>query len=215
MHNRKLSDKVLKVLKEAQGNTTDIYNTIYKDYMQTSDEPWEVLRIVIDYPETVGSVDDAPSLIDEEKHKTIATTYRRLLRETVRVLVGANMEPDTFYQKLYRIVFNSELFPDDIATHTVLLELLADDVPLLPYYYLTDLLQMPDSVFRDTIAQITPQLQKAVHILNRHFGSKTEEVSQLWETSMEIEPKEAKIVFWTVVLDIIRQAYEEKKGANN
>lgn len=197
-----------KILEEAHGNCTDIYLTLFQECVKTSDTPWQVVRSIIEYQNQVGTDDGSPSQIDPNEYQKTIRLYLNLLHETVRVIAQKNMTEDDFYTCLYRNVFDSDLFPKDDMVQAIFLEILSEKIPELPYTQMQNLLRMSDETFREITAGITPQLNKAIYVLNRHFGSKTEETSQLWEIAKTLEDRDRQIVYWAMVISLIRTSMD-------
>ena len=204
------TNSVLKILEEAQGNSTDIYLTLFREYVKTSDTPWQVVRSIIEYQNQVGTDDGSPSQIDSTEYQKTIRLYLNLLHETVRVIAQKNMSEDDFYICLYRNVFDSDLFPKDDIVHAVLLKVLSTKkmIPELPYIQMQNLLKMSDETFREITAEVAPQINKAVYVLNRHLGSKTEETSQLWEIAKTLEDRNQQIVYWAMIISLIRNSMD-------
>jgi len=202
------TNSIHKILEEAQGNCTDIYLTLFREYVKTSDTPWQVVRSIIEYQNQVGKDDGSPSQIDPSEYQKTIRLYLNLLHETVRVIAQKNMTEDDFYTCLYRNVFDSDLFPKDDVVYAIFLEVLSKKIPELPYTQMQNLLTMSDETFREITAGITPQLNKAIYVLNRHLESKTEETSQLWEIAKTLEDRDHQIVYWAMVISLIRTSIE-------
>ena len=132
------------------------------------------------------------------KAKSVAN--QEILRE--------NLEEEAFYQKLYRAVFKSEVFPSDKITSAILLKMMADGAKELPYFQLTDLLDISNEEFRTIIDEIRPQLNRSITLLNRHLDTATMESSQLWKIASELD-REKQIVYWAVIIGIIRQSLKK------
>jgi hypothetical protein len=202
------ANSIQKILKEAQGNRTDIYLTLFREYVKPSDTPWMVLKSIVEYQDPVGTNDGSPSQIDPNEYQNTIRIYHKLLHETVRVIAQKNMPEDDFYICLYQNIFESKLFPEDDEVHAVFLEVLSEEIPELPYIQMQNLLKMGDEDFREITAKVTPQLNKAVYVLNRHLGSKTEETSQLWEIAQSLDGRNQQIVYWALIISLIRTSID-------
>ena len=202
------TNSIQKILEEAQGNCTDIYLTLFQECVKTSDTPWQVVKSIIEYQNPVGIDDGSPSRVNPNEYQKTIRLYLNLLHETVRVIAQKNMPEDDFYRCLYRNVFESDLFPKDDLVHAVFLEVLSKQIPELPYTQMQNLLEMSDERFREITAEVTPQLNKAVYVLNRHLGSKTEETSQLWEIARTLEDRNQQIVYWAMIISLIRDSMD-------
>ena len=111
---------------------------------------------------------------------------------------------------MYRYVFNGELYPKETSIQSYLLYLLAEKLPGIPYYQTENLLKLSNEEYRVIVDRIHPQIEKAVAMLNRHFKSKTEETSQLYYISQDVASDEERIVYWSVVMSIMRAISKDR-----
>lgn len=200
----KSESDILRILDEAQGNRTDVYLTLFQEYVKASDAPWQIVKLIIENGNQVGTDDNLPSQISHDKYQETIQLYQNLLHETVRVIAQKNMSEDDFYICLYQSIFSSELFPKEDEQCAVLLEILSEKIPELPYVQMQNLLEMSDETFKKTTDELNPQLRKAIYVLNRHLRSKTEETSQLWEIANTLGDRDHQIVYWAMIISIIR-----------
>ena len=208
-----MTDEELKVrekIETATGNGFDLYYTLLKEDLLGSDNPEYVFAVILSTPHIANSDNEIVShYIDPSYAEQIREKYDQLLSETVIRQTENNPSPDAFYSKLYNAVFCSGVFPDNIEAQTVLLYILTQEMPLIPYYEAVNLMKMDNAEFRSVLNELLPQLQQAIHMLNRHFGSRTEEASQLLEISKQIETERDQIVYWAGLLSIIRKSVEK------
>lgn len=194
--------KIYQIFAEAAGNTTDIYYSVYEDYFKNSKTPWRELQAVIEYCKNVGSDDNNPQRISENKRQNLIRNYNNALREIVHMLVNEGMELDAFYEKLYKIVFKSGIFPQDDDVQVVLLELMARNYPDLPYYPIHNPLVMTNEDFLNAVQEILPQVRKGMSVVNRGLNSNTEIISQLWSIANELDSDKKKIIFLSAIVGI-------------
>lgn len=195
--------KAENIMKTAQGNTLDVYYTLYCECIRPSEKPWEVLEFILQSGFQTGT-DDAPaSIIKEGNRDKIRQSYYKLLREIVRVQMNNDIPVEEFYKNIYEQVFNSTLFPKEDAERAVLLWLLAERIPEIPYYQAIDPLKLTNEEYREAIMRVFQELQQAAHMLNRSFGSRTEETSQLVRIADGIEDKTDQIVYWSAVISML------------
>lgn len=198
-------EKVQEIMKTAQGNSLDVYYSLLTDYLLKSDDPESLFAVILSTPRMPFSEDPGPSnFIGEAIREEVIEKYAQLLNDTVERQAEDNPNQDDFYKNLYYIVFRSKVFPDDIHTQTVLLYLLSEETVLIPYYQAVNLLIMENDEFHDNIRRLFPQFQQAAHMLNRRFKSRTEEASQLWEISQQLKSEQEQIVYWAVLISMIR-----------
>lgn len=199
--------KVDDILQNAQGHPLDIYNTLFQEYIRTSDEPEAVFAYILQKSNMqVGFADGtAANLMPDEEIQKIRYCYGSLLHEVVSVLARENQPEDVFYSRLYQHIFGSDLFPADEKLKAVFLWMLADDMPEIPYFEAKELLKMSNEDYQELLDEMMPQIGKAIHMLNRNFGSKTEEASQLCRIADSIGDKNKQIVYWAAILNLVRR----------
>lgn len=199
-------DAVRTIMEKASGNRLDVYYTILTEYLQKSTEPESLFAAVLTAPLPSSSEDTGPSAyIADSVLLEVEEKYSELLDETAKRQMKSNPDQLEYYKKLYNAVFRAGVFPDDVQTQTVLLYLLSEEIVCLPYYPTVNLLSMDNDEFQAIVKRLYPQFQQAIHMLNRHFKRRTEEASQLWEISQQLEPGQDQIVYWAVVLSVIRR----------
>lgn len=206
--------KIKKILENAQGNALDICSTLYREYLLTSETPSAVLQEILQfsaYP--IGNEDDKVSnLMSAEDERTIRLKYYRLAKEIVRVLAKENLPVEQFYTKVYDQIFASKLFPDDEKVKIVILKSLAEYAPEVPYFQAKDLLSMTDEAYQSATERVDGQIIKAIHMLNRHFDSRTEEASQLCRLADEISDEQDRVVYWAVIVSTLKEGMRKREG---
>lgn len=206
-----LKEKAQNIMANAVGNYLDVYATLYTECIKKSDAPWEILAMILDYSGEIGSDDEAPEIMSAEKERSLISFYHPVVKEIAQVLARKNDAEDIFYKNLYKTVFCSELFPQDDSVYTILLVILSKLISVIPYYYLDRLLQMENDTYQAIIKRINPQIDKTLHIMNRHLESRTEEASALYDIAESINDKNDRIVYWSAVLAILHRYYKENR----
>lgn len=207
----KTRDAIKNILDTADGNLFDIYYTLYCEYLEPSKESVEILLYILQSGGVArGQDDDLPQRITKEFAQKTERTYLSLLNKIVDTLALDNPPPQEFYQKLYAHTFASDLFPKDQESRAVVLKLLAEDVACIPYYQTSGLLDMSNEEYKEIALAVKPAVTEAVHMLNRHLGSKTKETSQIFRIAEEIKDRNARIVYWSLIMDLLRQYSREK-----
>lgn len=200
------------IMKNARGNALDVYYTLYCECIKPSENPWEVLEHILQSGIQAGS-DDAPAaIVKEEDLERVRDSYYRLLLETVRVQMNSNISVEEFYKNIYEQVFEGPSFPKEDAERAVLLWLLAEKIPEIPYYQAVNPLKLTDEEYRAAIMRVFLQLQEASHMLNRNFGSRTEETSQLVRIADGIENETDRIVYWAALISMLVQGAAHNAG---
>lgn len=211
--NHTILDQIDRILKNAQGNTLDICYTLYSEYMSQSENPSEILQHILQCDISIGTK-DAPSVkVSDEVKNRISKSYYKLLHEIVRLTMSENDPVDEFYKKLHEQVFVSSLFPKEDAERAVILWLFIEKIPEIPYYQAVNLLKRSDEDYQEAIGRLMPQLHQAVHMLNRHFGTRTEETSQLVRIASEIQDDADRIIYWSALISMMLRAAQNEPEA--
>lgn len=198
--------KIQAICENATGNIYDIYFTLYRECLMDQCDGGIALQKILSEVQNVEFVDDGDSrCINEADVKEITDLYFDLLRIYVRTLARENLEETEFYKRLYEMVFESGLFPQKETIRGVLLYLLAEKIPEIPYFHATNLLKMTSEDYKEAVQRLRPYIDRAICVLNRHFKSRTEESSQIFEIISSLENREDKIVFLSVFINIIQR----------
>lgn len=200
---KKAVDKLTELLETAKGNSTDIYYTAYEEYIKNSKQPWRNLQKIIEYAYDVGTDDNNSKRIDNQKINDIVKKHGHFLSELVRYFITENVPEEEFYKKLYNIVFVSDTFPKEDDVRVILLQLLAKNIPGLPYFPLSNVMKMDDNEFREASKKMLPQLRKGMSVLNRGLETNTEAISQLWPISKELQTDREKIIFFSAIVGLV------------
>ena len=197
-------DRLLKIIQEAKGNSLDIYYVIYEEFLRNDETPSVLLPLIFEFSGTIGANDSASEKIPQQVEQEIIQKYEDYLIKTVNLLTSSNDQKDTFYEKLWNTVFCSPTSPQKTDECAVILKILNEDVPTLPYYQAIDLFHMENDDFLHRVTQLQPQIKEAVHMLNRHFTQRTEEISQICRLSKDLS-KEDNYVYWATLIAIIQK----------
>ncbi len=212
-----LTEKIYRLLETASGNPLDIHFVLYKDFISQSETPEQVIKLILEYPSEIGNPDDnSPTLVSEDEVLEYQFDYFELVKVTLKNIIDKNLSIEEFYKKLYTNVFKLDLLPQDEKGQAILLYLLSSKkIPGLPYYQATDLLKMDEEHYGQIIDKIKNQISLGVYMLNRNFKSKTEEVSQLWNLASQLESREEQIVFWAIIISIIRKLERRENDSSD
>lgn len=180
-----------------------IYYTAYEEYIKNSKQPWRNLQKIIEYAYDVGTDDNNSKRIDNQKINDIVKKHGHFLSELVRYFITENVPEEEFYKKLYNIVFVSDTFPKEDDVRVILLQLLAKNIPGLPYFPLSNVMKMDDNEFREASKKMLPQLRKGMSVLNRGLETNTEAISQLWPISKELQTDREKIIFFSAIVGLV------------
>lgn len=213
----KWKERISEIINNIEMNILDVYFRLFSECLKDTTNPEQKFRYIIENVQGTTFSDNGESLyISGSIINNYKDQYTRELSEYIRMLSERNYTEDEFYRILYRYVFNGELYPKETAIQSYLLYLLAEKLPGIPYYQTENLLKLSNEEYRMIVGRIHPQIEKAVAMLNRHFESKTEETSQLYYISQNLASDEERIVYWSVVMSIMRAISKdrvEKQGA--
>lgn len=199
-------EKAAQICRNASGNKYDIYYALYKDCLLEQEQPEGVLGgMLIEVQSCEFEEKGEGTYINTAVVKNVRKRYFDLLKAYVRMIAHENYEEDEFYKKLYWGVFESGIFPAKEKEKAVLLYLLAEEIPEIPYFYATNLLQMSNEEYKEAVQRIKPQIDRAIDVLNRHFATRTEEASQIYEIMSQMDAREDRIVFLSMYTTVIRK----------
>lgn len=203
-------ERLLKLLSETKANTLDVLYTVYQEFLKNSENPVEFFRIVLEYSEKIGTDDGASEKISELMLERTSKEYAELINSTIRILLKSNKSVDDFYTDLWSSIFAGPLSPSEPEECTVILKILCEDVPVIPYYQAVDLVIMDDEMFSCHLKTILPQLQEAYHMISRQFLQKTELTSQIYRLMQSLSREDAS-VFLAVIISFI-QEFEDRSN---
>ncbi len=206
-------EQLYRLLETSSGNPLDIHYTLYTEFLAKSETPDEILKIILEYSEDIGNVDDdAPTCILEREVAEYSFVHLDLINAITQNIIDQNLSVEEFYKKLYNNLFVLDILPHGDKDQAILLYILTSQkIRGLPYYCAEDLLMMSDDEYKNIVDSIEEKISLAFYMLNRRFKSKTEEVSQLWNIASSLQSREEQIVFWAVIISIIRR-FERKSN---
>lgn len=208
---KSLLNKIQTIFETATGSIYDIYYVLYKEYLLKQEKSGIILEMILkEAMEKKLEENGYSTYIDEEVIEKTKYLYYNLLGESVTSLIRKNLEHAEFYQTLYHLVFESELFDCDEKMKAVLLYLLAEKIRPFPYYQAVNILEMTGDAYKEKVQHLEPEIRKAMYMLNRRFQSRTEEASQIYEILSGIENKEDQIVFLSVYTKIVQDFFEKR-----
>lgn len=197
--------QIQNICENATGNIYDIYYSLYKECMFNQPDPSDILQKIIIEMQNQESADERDAMyIDINYIDEIVDIYFDLLKAYVITLVHKNLEETEFYERLYKVVFESDLFLQEEKAQAIYLYLLSEKIPEIPYFQAKNLLEMDGEEYREAVQRLKPQIEKSIAVLNRHFKSRTQESSQIYKIIEEIDSREDRIVFLSVYTSIIQ-----------
>lgn len=211
MMNNNWKERICEIINDIETNVLDVYFLLFSECLKGTPDPELRFQYIIEAVQEKVFLEKGESLyISESIINNNTEQYIIELVDYIRILSERNYAAGEFYGILYRHVFNGELYPKETAIQSYLLYLLAERTPGIPYYQTTKLLKLPNEEYKVIVNRIQPQIQRAVAMLNRHFKTKTEEISQLYYISQDMALEEERIVYWSVVIDIMRNISRER-----
>lgn len=198
-------DKLLRNLQEARGNSLDIYYVLCQEFLLKDEKPSTLLQLILEFPDKIGTDDGASRCVSIQVEAETTQQYKEFLNTTVALLIKPNDPIDLFYEKLWNSIFRSPTAPTEINQCAVVLKLLIEDIPQLPYYQANDLISMEDEEFSARVVTLKSRIREAVHMFNRHFPQKTEEVSQICRLGRNLSPEDES-VYWATMLGLIQKS---------
>lgn len=209
----KWKDRICEIINDVDTNVLDVFFLLISECLKGAMDVEQRFQYIIENAQRKTFSNKGESLyVSQNIINNNEEQYTKELSDYIRVLSERNYSSEEFYGILYRHVFNGELYPKETAIQSYLLYLLAERIPGIPYYQTKNLLKLPNDEYKAIVDKIQPQIQKAIAMMNRNFEFKTEESSQLYYISQDITSEEDKIVYWSVVMNIMRIIGQ--KGAN-
>lgn len=202
--NEILEDKLVKFLQDAKGNTLDIFYDVYEQFLKDSKSPQLLLPVIFEFVGRIGSHEENCVKVSEIVQDAVAQHLSEIKDITTKI-AKENQAPDVFYSNLWKDIFVSSSFSQSSEQCAVLLRMLYNDIPLLPYYQAFDLCQMEESEFKVSLERIRSRIIESTHMLNRHFNQKTETVSQLCRIAKDLS-QEDTYVYWATMISLIEKS---------
>lgn len=201
-------ERLIETLERASGNTTDIYFSLYTDYIENESEAEEALKTILEYPKEIGDRKDKnPTNISYQEENRLIGIFEEMITGMTDRIVELNLAKDDFYKKLYSTIFhnNDELFPQDKKEKVIALKILSERVDVVPYFPIIETEKVSKEEFRDGIEKLTKHIQEVMHMLQRQYATTPDEAAQLLRIGDGIENKKDRIIFWTVLINALRR----------
>ena len=214
MEEKHSKESLIRTLETASANQTDIYYGLYEDYFEKGDEPEKALQVIIEYAGSIGDVEDNnPLKITKQEENRISSVYEGIIYGVVERITEMNLPQEDFYKKLYAALFHSdnEFFPQAKNEKVVTLKILAERMLAIPYYQIIETEKISREEFTEGITDIQPSLREAFYMLNRQFATTPEEGAQIVRIADSISDKRQQIIFWTVIINNLRNSNEKEK----
>lgn len=210
----KKASEIKTYMEKWPGHPYDAIKQVVHSLPKIQDEPWTVIKEILDWQVTEESLDKQLMEKNNEDLKEATFHYRRYLIDLVNVLGFDNPTEEEFYKHLYQQIFLSGLFPGE-DEKALCLFIMVRDLIFIPYHQALNPLKLDNQEYSNIIQRIWPQIQLARYMKTRMFDTRTEEASQFWEVANTLETREDQIVFWsTVLIEEARAATSSSNRSN-
>lgn len=204
-------ESLIRTLESATANATDVYFKLYEDYLEKGDEPEEALRIILEYPREIGDTEDRnpQSIARQEESRMLYSLGDLVDGMTIRI-AEMNLPQEDFYRRLYQALFRSDgdLCPQSKEEKVIALKILSERVWAVPYYQTVRTTELTKAEIEEGLETIQKKLQEAFYMLNRPFPAKPERAAQILRIADTITDRKLQIIYWTVILDHLRNKGE-------
>lgn len=176
--------------------------------------PWAVIKDILVYPSPFGNENKPLIGLSADELERFIAYYQPYLLNLLNILAIDNPPEDTFYQKLYQQLFESNLLNNNPVIPSVCIYILYHNILLVPYHQSINPLKLDTSAFNTILRKIDPQIRLSHYVRVRLYDTKTEETSQYWEIANTLKSREEQIVFWyTVLIDESNAALKSSQSS--
>lgn len=211
-------ENLINTLDNATANAFDVYFELYTQYFEKEDKPEEALELILEYPGEIGDTKDKnPQNISRSDQSRIFGVFTELICSTASRLTQLNYTKQEYYKKLYETVFGSgsELFPQEKEEKVIALQILSERATAVPYWPIVKIEKVLKEEFDETVNKLRPQIREALCMLRRRFDNKFEMVSQLLRIADTITERRQQVIFWTVIVNEIRNNDRKQNDDKN
>ena len=202
--NKNAERELVQFLQEAKGNVLDIFYDVYEQFLKDSQSPQSLLPIIFEFAGGIGTDEDESLKVSDTSQEEVEERLWEI-KDIVLKIAKENQAPAVFYTNLWNNIFASSVSLQNSEQCAVLLRMLNEDVPVLPYYQAFDLCRIEDSDFKASLQRVRSRIVESTHMLNRHFEQKTETVSQLCRIANGLS-KEDTYVYWATMISVIEKS---------
>lgn len=202
--NKNAECELVQFLQEAKGNILDIFYDVYERFLKDSQSPQSLLPIIFEFAERIGTDEDESLKVSDTIQEEVEEQLWEI-KDIALKIAKENHAPAVFYANLWKDIFASSASSQNSEQCAVLLRILNEDVPVLPYYQASDLCRMEDSDFKAALQRVKSRIVESTHMLNRHFDQKTETVSQLCRIANGLS-QEDTYVYWATMISVIEKS---------
>lgn len=179
-------------------------------------DPWAVIKEILIYPSQFGNESRPLIGVSTDELEKLISYYQRYLLDLLHILAIDNPPEDTFYQKLYQQLFESNLLNNNPVIQSVCIFILYHNILLVPYHQLLNPLKLDTLTFNTILKRIGPQIRLSHYVRARLYDTKTEETSQYWEIANTLKTREEQVVFWyTVLVDESNTSQKSTQSSDN
>lgn len=173
-----------------------------------------VLQVLIEeygeqYSQMLIEREESSDVVSKDMIMYLKRKYYDLLIALIDRLVDENQEEVVFYDRLYEIVFHSELFHLDEIEKTIILYFLIARINVLPYYKIETKERISKEDFTQIVDELSPLLKKVVHVINRNYFSRAQEAEALCNILDEVTDTRSRAVLLSAMFQIKEQREED------
>lgn len=208
------NENLLNALEKATANAVDVYFDLYSRYFENGEEPEEALRTILEYPNEIGDTKDKnPQNITRQDEKRLYHSLEDMVCGMAERIAEKNLSQKEFYKKLYTNIFNSddELRPQSKEEKVIALKILSETAMAVPYFPIKEADKISKEEFEQAVDDLRPKIQEAFCMLQRRFSTTPELGAQIVRIADEISGKKEKIIFWTVIINRLRNGNKNKE----
>lgn len=202
--NKTAECELVQFLQEAKGNVLDVFYDVYEQFLKGSQAPQSLLPVIFEFTEEIGTDEDESLKVSDTSQEEVEERLWEI-KDIVLKIAKENQAPDVFYTNLWNDIFASSVSSQNSEQCAVLLRMLNEDVPVLPYYQAFDLCRIEDGDFKASLQRVRSRIVESTHMLNRHFEQKTETISQLCRIANGLS-KEDTYVYWATMISVIEKS---------
>lgn len=202
MQNRRdFNERIVMFLQNAKGDKIDIAAVVY-DMLCQEKNVGDALRFFLEKADDIES--------SESKEVTVCLTANEkqelnknegLVANMISKLIDERLEPDAFYNELWKKVIQADDFFKERKERIYALYRIWRD-GRIPYYKLEEGLKMSNEKFHEIVREHRNEIEKAVFILNSDFSQKTERSSLLVRVLDSCKSEEERAVILAQILAV-------------
>jgi hypothetical protein len=203
--------KIHEVLSVYDGDKINICYLVYQEIVKCEEYSGKLLQFFYENAEGISSSKEkeAPVFFDEKEKDAYEDAYGKLADGIFEKLLKRRPTNDEFYVEFWKYICMDDLFEDEKAKVFAVYYIWIDR--RIPYFELTDGIQIEGKEYKKCIEKLLPQLQKVRFILATEHETWSEVgdwLIQILDTVNEPEEK-------AVLMSCIMQTWNKIASENN